>query len=355
MNLFDPIVPPKSFHPNFKSLLHRSFEEGRAVLSFWGEDFADRDGKFVKEFQTTFNSSYWELYLNAVFKELRFSIDWSHSAPDFYIVEETCEFVVEATTANAAEGKPKEWEKDVSAESVENLKFNIPEINREATIRLSNSIVAKHRKYLQSYKKLSHVSGKPFVIAVGPFEQPWFFLQHDRPIKSLLYDYYVDEEAYKQDPEKFPNGPPGISLGTIVKDNGSEIELGFFNSNVMEEVSAIIFSATATIGKVDALANSGEKYLLFNYMRYDESGVPKIFTGKTHEEYDETLLDGLQVYHNPFAKYPLNTEIFRKKGIVQSFYDDRSASWIEEGIPGSLVWRQVSGLISEDESQHKEM
>lgn len=31
--------------------------------------FEDRDGKFVKEFQTTFNSSFWELYLFACLRD----------------------------------------------------------------------------------------------------------------------------------------------------------------------------------------------------------------------------------------------------------------------------------------------
>lgn len=38
-----------------------------------GEGLLDRSGeakKFVTEWQTTFNSSFWELYLNKAFKEL---------------------------------------------------------------------------------------------------------------------------------------------------------------------------------------------------------------------------------------------------------------------------------------------
>lgn len=35
------------------------------VLPGWPTDFEDRDGKFVTEFRTTFNSSFWEFYLHA--------------------------------------------------------------------------------------------------------------------------------------------------------------------------------------------------------------------------------------------------------------------------------------------------
>ena len=347
MILFTPVVSVEKLHPNFQAIMHPGFLGERDVISGWSQGFNDRDGKFVKEFQTTFNSSYWELYLHAVFKEIGLLIDWSHQSPDFNLSHSTCRFTVEATTANSAQKKPKEWERDFSRKGIENLKFDIPEINREATIRLSNAIVAKHRKYKENYSRLSHVRGKPFVIAVGPFEQPYFFLQHDRPIKSLLYDYYVDEEAFKKDPDKFPNGPPSVSLGTIEKDNGSEIDLGFFNSDVVEEISAVIFSATATMGKVDALATTGNKETLFNYMRHGNDGIPRIHTGISRKDYDETLLDGLQVYHNPHAKYPLDLGVFRQNRIIQCYFDHESREWCEEGVPGSLAWRQSFGIISD--------
>lgn len=47
----------------------------REVLSGWASGFRDRDGKFVKEFQTTYNSSFWELYLFAAFKDLGCTAD----------------------------------------------------------------------------------------------------------------------------------------------------------------------------------------------------------------------------------------------------------------------------------------
>jgi len=55
----------------------------RAVLTQWAEGFDDRDGKFVREFQTTYNSSFWELYLFAVLKHLGIEVDLSFKAPDF--------------------------------------------------------------------------------------------------------------------------------------------------------------------------------------------------------------------------------------------------------------------------------
>jgi len=345
VDLFTPIVTAEKFNPNFRSVLIPAEIDERRVVSSWADGFVDRDGKFVQEFQTTFNSSFWELYLHAVFRKFGITVDWRYERPDFLLTKETMVAVVEATTANAAHGHPNEWDRELTPEAL--LKYPIPAINREATIRLSNAVTAKHRKYCESYRKLSHVAGRPFVIAVSPFEQPFFNLQHDRPIRSLLYDYYVDEEAYYAAPGKYPNGPPGVALGSLIKDNGGEIELGFFKSNVMEEISAVLFTCLATWGKVNALADSSVKTSLFNYIRNDATGRPVQRAGVKKADYRETLEDGLQIYHNPFAKVPLDPAFFRAPGVVQHFYDPKEDEWCYEGNAGALLWRQVWGFTAE--------
>lgn len=349
MDLFTPIVAPERFNPNFRSVLIPAEIDERRVVSSWADGFVDRDGKFVQEFQTTFNSSFWELYLHAVFRKFGISVDWRYNRPDFLLTKDTMTAVVEATTANAAQGRPNEWDREITPEAL--LKYPIPAINREATIRLSNAITAKHRKYCESYRKLNHVGGRPFVIAVSPFEQPFFNLQHDRPIRSLLYDYYVDEEAYKAAPEKFPNGPPGVALGSLTKDNGCEIDLGFFNSNVMEEISAVIFTCLATWGKANALADSSVKTTVFSCIRNDAAGRPVTQAAVKKADYRETLEDGLQAYHNPFAMVPLDPALFRAPGVVQHFYDEDQDDWRYEGNENALLWRYAWGLTAEPDKQ----
>ena len=51
-----------------------------AVLSGWAHGFEDRDGKFIREFQTTYNSAFWELYLFAVLKLLGIEVNFSFDA-----------------------------------------------------------------------------------------------------------------------------------------------------------------------------------------------------------------------------------------------------------------------------------
>src|SRR5262245_32133316 len=108
MDLFTPIVAPKRFHPNFANCIARPNPYDNAVLSKWADGFVDRDGKFVEEFQTTFNSCFWELYLHAILKEATCKIDFTHHAPDF-VVTDPVPFVVEATVALNATVALPEW------------------------------------------------------------------------------------------------------------------------------------------------------------------------------------------------------------------------------------------------------
>ncbi len=85
MDLFTPVVPAERQHPIFRMLLDPSNAPERAVLESWAVDFADRDGKFITEFQTTFESSFWELYLHATLKSLGMCLDYSFHAPDFVV------------------------------------------------------------------------------------------------------------------------------------------------------------------------------------------------------------------------------------------------------------------------------
>lgn len=52
----------------------------------WSTGLLDRkkeSNKFINEFQLSFNSSFWELYLNKAFLDMGFNIDYSKESPDF--------------------------------------------------------------------------------------------------------------------------------------------------------------------------------------------------------------------------------------------------------------------------------
>lgn len=167
MDLFTPIVPPEKLHPNLARILARGDHHNRAVINRWLDGFEDRDGKFVREFQTTFDSSFWELYLFAALKELGYTVDFDHHAPDF-VVTAPYTFCVEATTASNAKNSPPESQ----PLDTETVPSDLNEFNRYTILRLLNGISSKSRKYPDKYQHLGHVTGKLFVLAVAPFDQP---------------------------------------------------------------------------------------------------------------------------------------------------------------------------------------
>lgn len=332
MDLFRLQVDEDKLHPNFKSVLGHNIpssyvsigmnlEKERKILESWCEGFPDRDNKLVKEFQTTFNSSFWEIYLYKLFSDYNFSFNWDYSRPDFFLNSNDIDFIVEATTANkGSDEKPNEWDKEqplaniLNHEAYEHYQNNMNEANRYSMIRLSNGILSKYKKYKDSYSKLEHVKNKPFVIAIAPFEQAFFYYQYSRPIIALLYDIYVDEEIHYKNSKDYPY-PPTVYLNSIEKDNGSEIPLGFFNDDSMKEVSAIIFSCNALWSKL-----SGKEKTL-NFLT-----TQGIAMGRTHE----LIEDGLFIFHNPYAKYPLNKSIFKKDRVCQVYLNDSSQRVQEE-------------------------
>lgn len=344
MKLFTPVVPPERFHKNFASVLMPFRQAERDLLEAWAHGFVDRDRKLLEEFQTTFNSSFWEVYLHAAFKEYDFLIDWSHASPDFNVRSKRCDFVVEAATANAAQGKPNEWDRTFSREELESLR-RFKALNTEAIIRLSNAILGKVKKYQDTYRNLPHVRGKPFVIAIAPFEQPHFNHQHDRSIRALLYDHYVDEDAYLDNRDAFPNGPPSVKLGFVSKDNGAEIPLGLFNDNGMSEISAIAFSCLATWGKLSAMSeNPATETVIDSLWATPPNGKPER-RRCSRAEHIETVRDGLQIYHNPYATRPLPPDVFRAPRVVQHYVNADTGDWIYEGHTEALLFRQVHAQV----------
>lgn len=313
MDLFTQIVPSEHLHPNFKAVQIMQREGERAVVQDWADGFPDRDGKFVEQFQRTFNSCFWEVYLHGLFKGYGFQMDWTHASPDFWLETRHGEILVEAVTANEADGAEPEWGRK-PLDLLE--KGDFWPLNRVAIIRLSNALLSKVRKYERTYRALPHVPRKPFVIAVAPFEQPLFNHQYDRPIQALLYDYYVDEAAYKKDPSCYPNGPAGVKLGQVEKDNGALIELGLFLDDRWREVSAVLFSCTATWGKAVAMSKVARDGNVLSAWGVGEFGKPEKRSMPIGVP-SEVVSDGLMVFHNHFATNPLSWDVFRRQGVVQ--------------------------------------
>ena len=281
MDLFKPVIEEMRQHPNFRNLLAVGNGFPLDVLNDWARGFVDRDGKFTEEFQTTFNSSFWELYLFAALKKYGMQVDFSKERPDFCIPMQG--FNIEATIASNAQG--------AEPEHARLGKVPLPDLNAfnfRTIIRLANSLGEKHRKYVNSYAALDHAKDRAYVVAVTNFDQPFSFMASQRPIEAVLYGYYVDEERYIATAGR-EGRLQGEELKQVFKDNGSPVELGIFTTASYREISAVIFSSCANMGKVRALSSDPGRGIVFTALRFNPHSDRPHIIKQPKAQYEENL------------------------------------------------------------------
>lgn len=230
LDLFAPVVAENKRHPNFTRLMSEVDDGVRDVLRDWADGFVDRDGKFVDEFQRTFNSCWWELYLHAALKSLGLRVDFSFDAPDFVVPD--ANLAIEAVISAHGEGMTPEWEKTLKDLT------NIDDIRGrylESLVRLSNSIDSKVRRYRERYSRLPHMEGKAYIIAIQNFATPDAHQLGDVAMQRLLYDVWEE--------------------GDFLKGGRTPLPTGLFLDDRLSDVSGILFSSLATFGKARALSN----------------------------------------------------------------------------------------------------
>ncbi|WP_421556461.1 hypothetical protein [Pseudomonas kitaguniensis] len=370
MDLFKLEIEERNLHPDVKNIIDQAcYAQARDNINEWSAGLSQRRKewkKFVKEFQLSFNSSFWELYLNKAFADLGFKVDYSKESPDFCLIHSSGRILnIEAVTSNHRSNGSIEYHsaKGRAAES----KLDDERFYDLSAIKLVGKIRDKRELFLAGKKKhpyssLDHVKGNPFVLAIAPFDTHLSFSQNNIAINRALYG--VDS--------KTGSGRPVIHRA--LNENSKPVEFGIFTNDSYKEISAIIFSTVGMFSKaligtnVDGFVKS---------TRYREMGVVEFMVkegldriGKHHFEiesghdifchryfnghlvcgsdvtlckpsnYRETHLDGLHLYYNPFAETPLPKDLFLAKEITQNDFDPLSMSMTSKHNDKSLVSRQ---------------
>jgi hypothetical protein len=294
-DLFTPQVETARQHQVFRMLLDEQYAPERAVLNAWARGFEDRDGKFVQEFQMTFESGLWELYLNAALRGWGLSPDMSFASPDF-VVGEPMPLCVEAAIAAPAKGG-----KAPIGYSIADIPDDFTEFNREVALRICNSFNAKVRRYRNYYSTLPHVADKPFVIGIGAFDRPLAHFAASRPIFAALYGLYHDESATPRGARRVVS----YNVSSAAKSETVDIPLGLFCDDQYAEVSAVVYSSLATWGKVRALADNPLAKTVYTTYHPNGDDIKPRIKATLKAAYEEHLLDGAYVLHNPFARRPI--------------------------------------------------
>lgn len=368
MNLFETKLPDKRLHTSFRQIIQ---DPGagpvREIIQSWAEGLLDRRGeqkKFVNEFQTTFNSAFWEIYLNRAFAELGFKVDYTKASPDFSVeCPSGYQFNVEAVISDRSQEQTRNPNQDQEAE------FKL--LN---TLKLAGKIKDKRDIFLgqkgskSPYSTLDHVKGRPFVIAVAPFNSDHSLMQNNEIINRVLFGIEApDQEALLTGIQK--------KVSSVSKPSGAPVELGIFTNDSYKEISAVIFSTTGTYGKAvvasgidrvvrstryrqtqktaselaDAGSNLGVSHRLENPQDYRISlrfASQGLIAGSdvricSSDRYQESHLDGLHIYYNPFAEIPLDRAVFDAAEITHNWFDPESGQPMHQHPDGALVSRQV--------------
>jgi len=334
IRLFKIIIPEDRVNHIFRKLLAPESQPERAVLQNWADGFVDRDNKFIQEFQTTFESSMWELYLNAVLRKIGASIDFTSSSPDFICTKDKMDFCIEATIAAPPKGGKPPFGSGAPVIMPKGLeKFNV-----ESTLRICNAFTSKHSKYKNSYSKLPHVKHKPFIIALAPFDRPGSHFSANVPIMTALYGIYHDEQKTIDTGTKQVICTPVTS---VIKNGDAKVTVSYFTSEQYSDISAVIYNPLATWGKIRALARNTDLLLKFITTHPSKDGSLNPETRiASNSTYNEHILDGIYVFHNPFAKYPLSIDIFKHSKVAQYYLDANNRLTINMS-EDFLISRQV--------------
>lgn len=313
MDLFSPVVAEERLSHNFLSMLAPSAAGMRAVLTDWANGFEDRGGEFIYQFQTTYNSAFWELYLFATLKLLNIEVNFSFHAPDFVCANQP--IAMEATVASHAESAPINSERTVAIPQDKNLAVR----RRASIIRLSNSLMRKSEAFKKRYAPLTHMAGRSYIVAIADFGMPDAYLKGDDPIQHLLFDVGGEKLIYKA--------------------SGAQVPLGLFRSPEFSHISAVLYSSLATFGKAQALGTDAGD-IIFRAVRKKENAEPLHFTAHKRD-YKESLTDGLVLYTNPHASIPINLQLFADPGIRRCVADKKGSFDVSSHPDGDLYFRTV--------------
>ncbi len=322
-DLFAAVVDSAKFGPSFAQIRsHDSGEPARLMANEVFQNYYDKDGNFVEQFQTTgFDSRLFELYLFAYFARAGYNVDQSYNSPDFIIERDGLRVGVEATTVNPSALKDRVSLKDIADLTVEEL---IEKRDNEVPIRFGGPLFSKLQR---RYWELPHLRDTPLVLAIESFHENGSLHFSDNAVAQFLY-------GLRHYPEWSEDGHLIVRSSRIDQHTwaGKTIPSNFFHQPGTEHISAVLFTNSATypkftrMGYIAGLHRGNLKVLRYGaaYDPNPDATEPLKFV------YDlddfppppvETWGQGVMVLHNPNALFP----------VPKGYFVDAADSYLEDG------------------------
>lgn len=310
VDFFTPIVPQGKLHPDFVCLSTlEGYSPAKELIIPMMRWYDDADGNFIEQFQTTgFDARMWELYLFAMLVEAGYALNRDDAIPDFSAKGLLGELCIEATTVNPTRDKFGVVVPPPEARSREEfLEIQLQYL----PIRFAGRLTDKLEK---RYWERPNVQGRPLVLAIQDFHAPMSMTMSRTALPVYLYSHIYDYEHR-------PDGKLVITPRKVTSHRwgAKEVGSGFFGLPGAENISAVISNASATISKFNrmgAVAGFGSKRVRMIRRGFltdldPNASKPRPFSAELPSpDYQESWIEGMDVYHNPNALHPLVPAMF---------------------------------------------
>lgn len=272
------------------------------------QDFEDKDGHFVREFQTAgFDARVFELYLFAYFSRSGYAIDSAHNRPDFVVERNGVRVAVEATTSSRPDPFVVEELVEPSGEEIARKQRG------EMPVRLGSPLFSKLQKL---YWELPHVAGMPLVLAIEAFHDTTALFYPGGVLANYLYGL-EHFPTYTEDGELVIGSTP---IESHDRPGKTPIPSNFFAQPRAEHISAILFTNSGTYSKFNRMGflaghQRGDVVIVRKGTCWNSdpnASTPLEFSYDIREQRTiEPWGEGLEVFHNPNALVPLSRKFFR--------------------------------------------
>lgn len=312
--IFNPLVLDDVMPEDYKLLVNSDlFSPAREIIQEIAYSFEDPDGNYIEQFQSTgFNARLWELYLYALFHELDFDINRKFNAPDYVIEKSNVRVCIEAVTVNPSQNGFDEADPKTD-EEIHNL------LSDYMPIKYGSPLFSKLKK---KYWEKEHVADHPLVLAIHDFHQRDSMIWSRQGLETYLYgaERQFEFDKHGRIKEKVKTHQTHTWKNKVIPS-------GFFSQPESENISAVIHSHQATVGKflrMGYLAQFGRRdidIMLTGQAYYNNSPIPTDYTIDIKEQgYEELWHDSITIYHNPNTRKPLDFHLF--EGVAQVIFKD---------------------------------
>ncbi|WP_321949665.1 hypothetical protein [Burkholderia cenocepacia] len=345
VDFFTPVVAPEKLNPDFAKIRSlEGYSPAVDVIKPMMRWYEDADGNFVEQFQTTgFDARLWELYLFATLVEVGNTFDKAFPMPDFCARSVLGELCVEATTINPSRNEKGELVPPPPQDTEEQVHFFQ---RKYMPIRYAGPLTAKLAK---KYWEKDYVRGRPLVFAIQDFHAPLSMLTSRTALPIYLYGTVWD---WAKDADGTLVITP-TKISTHIWGT-KEVASDFFSQPGAENISAVIANASATISKFNrmgVLAGFGSKRVRLvregTAVNPDpNSEIPQRFVHEVKSpQYTETWIEGMDVYHNPRARIPLDPAML--PGAAHHWL--REDGQLESRVPRWQPFSSVTRISIEEE------